>query len=44
MAVLFEGLDLWVVDALRRKPHPTHPHLADDARMDSARWRRSALS
>ena len=29
MAALFEGLDLWVVDALRRKPHPTHPHLAD---------------
>lgn len=24
----FEGLDLWVVDALRRRPHPTHPHLA----------------
>lgn len=22
------GLDLWIVDALRRKPHPTHPHLA----------------
>jgi len=28
MAMLFEGLDLWVVDALRRRPHPTHPHLA----------------
>jgi phosphoribosyl 1,2-cyclic phosphate phosphodiesterase len=23
-----EGLDLWIVDALRRNPHPTHSHLA----------------
>ncbi len=25
---LLQGLDCWVVDALRRKPHPTHAHLA----------------
>ena len=25
---LFKGASLWVVDALRRKPHPSHPHLA----------------
>ena len=27
MANLFENVDVWVVDALRRRPHPTHPHL-----------------
>jgi phosphoribosyl 1,2-cyclic phosphate phosphodiesterase len=25
---LLENLDVWIVDALRRKPHPTHAHLA----------------
>jgi phosphoribosyl 1,2-cyclic phosphate phosphodiesterase len=28
MIALFDDLDIWVVDALREKPHPTHPHLA----------------
>ena len=27
MASLYEGLDVWVVDALRRRPHPTHMEL-----------------
>lgn len=25
---LLSGLECWIVDALRRKPHPTHAHLA----------------
>jgi phosphoribosyl 1,2-cyclic phosphate phosphodiesterase len=28
MAVRIEDADLWIVDALRRRPHPTHPHLS----------------
>jgi phosphoribosyl 1,2-cyclic phosphate phosphodiesterase len=28
MRALYENLDIWVVDALRHAPHPTHPHLA----------------
>ena len=27
MASLYEGVDLWICDCLRRKPHPTHAHL-----------------
>lgn len=27
MATAFEGADLWIVDALRVRPHPTHNHL-----------------
>lgn len=28
MAMLYAGLDVWIVDALRRRPHPSHPDLA----------------
>lgn len=28
MRALYADLDLWIVDALREAPHPTHPHLA----------------
>ncbi len=28
MLALYDGLDLWVADALRETPHPTHAHLA----------------
>jgi phosphoribosyl 1,2-cyclic phosphate phosphodiesterase len=28
MVTFFAGVDLFVIDALRRYPHPTHPHLA----------------
>jgi phosphoribosyl 1,2-cyclic phosphate phosphodiesterase len=27
-AALVESVDLWIVDAVREAPHPTHPHLA----------------
>lgn len=27
MAALYEGLDVWICDCLRKKPHPTHAHL-----------------
>ena len=27
MAELYRGVDLWIADCLRRRPHPTHAHL-----------------
>jgi phosphoribosyl 1,2-cyclic phosphate phosphodiesterase len=45
MRRLYEGLDLWIVDALRRHPHPSHPHLAEAlAWIDELRPGLSALT
>ncbi len=27
MAALYQGVDVWISDCLRRRPHPTHAHL-----------------
>ena len=27
MRALYQGLELWICDCLRRRPHPTHAHL-----------------
>ena len=29
MVDLFAGTDVWILDALRRRPHPSHAHLAE---------------
>jgi len=40
-----EGLEVWIVDALRRTPHPTHAHLARTLEwIDRARPRRAVLT
>jgi phosphoribosyl 1,2-cyclic phosphate phosphodiesterase len=45
MLGLFEELDLWVVDALRIRPHPTHPHLDQVlAWIEALRVRRAILT
>lgn len=40
-----ENLDIWVLDALRRDPHPTHAHLAQSlAWIDRMKPRRAVLT
>ncbi len=42
---MLEGLDTWILDALRRTPHPTHAHLARSLEwMDRARPRQGVLT
>ncbi|SLN66256.1 putative hydrolase [Roseovarius gaetbuli] len=42
---VLEGLDCWVLDALRRTPHPTHAHLARSLEwMERAAPRRGILT
>ncbi|MEG3086310.1 MBL fold metallo-hydrolase [Sphingomonas sp. PB4P5] len=44
MRNLYQGLDIWVVDALRRFPHPSHPELSEVLRwIEQLRPGRSAL-
>jgi phosphoribosyl 1,2-cyclic phosphate phosphodiesterase len=45
MVALYTGVDLLVVDALRKKPHPTHPHLGMTLEaIDHVRPRRAILT
>lgn len=44
MRTLYQDLDIWIVDALRRFPHPSHPELSAVLRwIEDLRPRRSAL-
>lgn len=45
VTALFDGCDLLVIDCLRRKPHPTHAHLAMSLELAAAtRARRAVLT
>lgn len=44
MRALYAGLDVWVADALRRRPHPSHPTLGEVLGwVEELRPRRTAL-
>jgi phosphoribosyl 1,2-cyclic phosphate phosphodiesterase len=45
MAHLFDGVDVWIVDALRRHPHPSHAHLSKTLEwVDAVRAKRTILT
>lgn len=45
MQSLFKETDLWIVDALRHRPHPSHPHLEQTLGwIDSVKPRRAILT
>lgn len=45
MMELFGGVDLWIVDALREAPHPSHAHLAETLGwIEQLRPRRAVLT
>ncbi len=45
MEALFRGVDLWIVDALRERPHPTHANLSQTlAWIDRAEPKRAILT
>jgi phosphoribosyl 1,2-cyclic phosphate phosphodiesterase len=44
-SALVEGVDLWIVDAVRHTPHPTHPHLAQSlAWIEALKPKRAVLT
>ena len=45
MRSLYKSLDVWIVDTLRRTPHPSHPHLAEGLRwIEELKPHRAALT
>jgi phosphoribosyl 1,2-cyclic phosphate phosphodiesterase len=45
MIRMFEDVDVWIVDALRRRPHPSHPHLSQALEwIEQIRPRRAILT
>ncbi|MEP6786022.1 MAG: MBL fold metallo-hydrolase, partial [Sphingomonadales bacterium] len=42
---MVKGCDVWIVDTVRRTPHPTHPHLTQSlAWIDELQPKRAVLT